>query len=132
MLRVGVSLRYRQVFILLLTFFLFSCVRNTEEIPLIPPATNPMAREFIGYGVVNVSFLHVLDEPLNEGASLGYLRRRAPVRIMERRSIRNHGNVETWVKIDAESNIQGWIIESSINVYDNEVQAHTAAQNMSP
>ena len=108
-----------------------------------------MIREFIGYGVVNVSFIHVLDEPFDEGTSLGFLRKRSIVRIIERRSLSNRGNVETWVKVDAEyqrsfdqgidysgstseGRIQGWLKESSLFVYDNEARALTAAEDMSP
>ena len=131
-------MRNRQVLIFLFPLLFFSCIRKSEEVPLIPPATNPLVREFIGYGVVNVSFLHVLDEPLDEGTSLGYLRRRSLVRIMERRPVRNRMAVESWVKIDADhsgtagSGLQGWIQESSINVYTSEAQALTASQTMSP
>ena len=137
-MRVCFSLYYRQALILLFPIFLFSCFRNSEDIPLIPPATNPLNREFIAYGVVNVSFLHVLSEPLDEDTSLGFLRRRSLVKITERRSIRNRGNTEIWVRIDANfssdqgTDIQGWIPESSINVYNSEAQAVTASQSMSP
>ena len=129
---------YRQALILLFPIFLFSCFRNSEDILLVPPATNPLSREFIAYGVVNVSFLHVLSEPLDEDTSLGFLRRRSLVRITERRSIRNRGDTETWVRIDTNfsfdqgTDIQGWIPESTINVFNSEAQAITASQSMSP
>ena len=137
-MRVWVSFTLRQALILLFPFFLFSCFRNSEEVPLIPPATNPLSREFIAFGVVNVSFLQVLDEPLDEDSSLGFLRRRSLVRIMERRNVRNRGITESWVKIDSnftdepDQGFQGWIPEDSINVYINEAQAITASQSMSP
>jgi hypothetical protein len=121
-------------------FFLFmlllSCNRNTEEIPLIPPATNPLTREFIGYGVVNESFIHVVREPRQNEASLGYLRKGSLVKIIERRALTNRGNVEIWVLVDAEytgtpeGKIQGWLMENTLNVFDTESRALTASEAM--
>jgi len=137
-MRVGVLRKRGQAFALIFPFIFFSCGRNREEIAVIPPPTNPMIREFIGYGVVNVSFVHILNEPVQDGESIGYLRKRSMVKIIERSSLRDRGNVETWVKIDTEytgvpdNKIQGWLREASLNIYDNEEQAYTAAQAMTP
>ena len=137
-MRVGVLRYYGQALILLFPLFLFCCNRNSDEIPLVPPPTNPLEREFIGYGVVDVSFVHILSGPMQDNDSLGYLRKRSLVRITERRSVNGRGNAESWVKVDApypassDGKIQGWLRESSLNVYDNEVQALTAAQAMTP
>lgn len=137
-MRVGVLHYYGQALVLTLLLSLLSCGRTSDEVPLIPPPTNPMEREFIGYGVVDASFIHVLSEPLRDNTSLGYLRKRSLVKITERRSVNNRGKVETWVKVDAPypgtsgGNIQGWLNETSLNVYENEVQANTAAQIMTP
>ena len=135
-MRVGFFRFRSQALVLLLPVAFFFCSRNAEDAPLIPPPTNPMTREFIGYGVVNVSFVHVLKEPLMDNSSLGYLRKKSTVKIMERRSLSNRGKAETWVKIDAmystETGIQGWLRESALNVYENEFQAMTAAETMIP
>jgi len=137
-MRLDFFCKYRQAPVIIALFLLISCSRSSDEIPVIPPPTNPMAREYIGYGVVNVSFIHVLSEPLAENTSLGFLRKKSIVKIIERRSLSDRGNAESWVKIDApysgtyDNNIQGWLRESSINVYNNEVQALTAAEVMNP
>ena len=137
-MRVDVRCNYRQALILLLPLAFFSCRRGVEEVPVIPPPTNPMVREFIGYGVVNVSFIHLLQEPFQDNLSLGFLRKGSLVKITERRFLKNRGSIETWLEVEAEysgaqeGKIQGWLRESSVNVYDNEFQAITAAGIMLP
>lgn len=117
--------------------FFISCGRTGSDISIIPPPTNPLARDIIGCGVVEVSFAHVQAEP-GSNDSLGYLRRRSVVRIIERGSVNNNGNMESWVKIDSpysgapDGKIQGWLRESSLIIYDNEDQAQTAARAMTP
>ena len=102
---------------------------------MIPPPTNPLIREFIGYGVVNPPFVHIVDEPRQDARPLAYLRRGSVVKIVERQTIRNRGIPETWVLIDVtlpEGMIQGWLGENYINVFRNEGQANTAAGTMTP
>ena len=123
------------VFLLLFPLLFLSCSRVSNHSPVIPPPTNPLIREFIGYGVVSVSFAQVLDEPRQDGATLTILRRSSLVRIIERRILRNRGLSEVWVLVEAqgsEGKVEGWLGESSINVFNTEVQASTAAGAMSP
>ena len=122
-------------FLLLFSLSLLSCGRNSNQSLVIPPPTNPLIREFVGYGVVTASFAQVLDEPRQDGVSLAFLRRASLVRISERRILRNRGVSEIWVLVDAhspEGMIKGWLGENTINVFDNEDQALTAARAMSP
>jgi hypothetical protein len=121
----------------LLAVLLISCARGQEEIPLEPPPTDPLARDFIAYGVVNTSFTHVGDTAGPDGISLGYLRKGSLVKIIERRSLTGQGNAELWVLIEADyqganEKIQGWLRESAIEVYDNESRALTASETMTP
>ncbi|GHU68046.1 hypothetical protein FACS189447_10510 [Spirochaetia bacterium] len=117
---------------------LVSCTRNQEEAPLEPPPTDPLARDFIGYGVVNASFTHVENEAGQKGVSLGYLRKGSLVKIIERRSLTDQENVELWILIEADyqgapnGKIQGWLRESTVEVYDNERRALTASETMTP
>ena len=120
-----------------IVFFLFltGCRRSSEEQPVTPPATNPLAREYIGYGVVNVSFTHLLSESGPGGVSQGYLRRGTVVRIIERVKFSSRGNSVSWVL--AESNYQGqgavssgWLEEADLVVYENENQANTASKTI--
>ena len=111
------------------------CNRSTEELPVIPPATHPLVREYIGYGVVNVSFTHLLSEPGNSGISRGYLRKGTVVRILERRPIIIRGSSDSWVL--AEGNYQGpgavsqgWLQENTLEIYENESRALTASKSM--
>ncbi|MDR2619113.1 MAG: hypothetical protein LBC62_09610 [Treponema sp.] len=115
-----------------------SCTGNDEELPFNPPPTNPLGRAFIGYGVVNVSFTHVSEEPEQDGLSLGYLRRGSLVKILERRSVVRRGSPEAWLFVSAayqgvsDGVIRGWLREGGVDVYDNESQARTASEAMAP
>jgi hypothetical protein len=139
MRRVKLSLCRRQVKTALLCAVLcISCSKGAGELPLIPPTTDPLNREFIGYGVVNASFIHVSTGPGQEGVSLGYLRKGALVRILERRAVPNRQNVELWLLVDAEAptspdgKISGWLSEQDADIYDNEGRARTASKAMTP
>jgi hypothetical protein len=124
--------------LLLLFALLLSCNRNSDEIEVIPPLTNPLSREFIGYGVVNESFIHVVKEPAQDDISLGYLRKGSIVKIIERRTFTRRGIIEIWTLVDAaytgtpEGKIQGWLMENTLNVYDTESRALTASETMTP
>jgi len=116
--------------------FAFSCKRSAEEQPVMPPATHPLARDYIGYGVVNVSFTNLLSENSPNAVSQGYIRRGTIVRIVERAQVNNKGKIESWVL--GESNYQtsvavtrGWLQESALLVFDSESQANTASKTMS-
>ncbi|MDR1399280.1 MAG: hypothetical protein LBJ41_05095 [Treponema sp.] len=113
----------------LLLLLLCSCVRSNEEPPVIPPLTNPLSSPVVGYGVVRVSYTHVVDEPNPNALSLGYLRQGSIVKVIERRSITNaQGVTEPWVLMDG--NYQGWLQELVIDIYNNEAQARTAAESL--
>jgi hypothetical protein len=126
-----------QLFCLLLfaADFTFSCNRSSEEQPILPPTTNPLTREYIGYGVVNVSFANLLNENDPKAVSQGYIRRGTILRIIERAQTNNNGKIESWVL--GESNYhasgavsRGWLQESALLIFDNESQAITASKTM--
>jgi hypothetical protein len=114
----------------------YSCERSFEDVPLAPPPTHPLVRDFIGYGVVNTSFTHIMDEPGREGSSRGYFRKGSLVKITERRSLSNRGNVEFWVYVDGanqevlELEPSGWLSESALDIYDSKARAATASEAM--
>ena len=133
-------MRIRFFFPLLFLFTLFGCSRSSDEQSVVPPATHPLAREYIGFAVVNVSFIHLLSEPGQAGISQGYLRRGTVVRIIERPQLINRGNVESWILAEnyqafsqrtEDSAPRGWIEESMVEIYDSESRANTASRNMS-
>jgi len=130
----------QHLFLLLLScvflIALASCRRNSEELPVAPPATHPLSREYIGFGVVNVSFTHLLDESSSAGVSLGYLRRGTVVRITERRHTVSRGGEETWVFVEGNyqgsgSVSSGWLPETALLIYDSESRANTASRTLS-
>ena len=140
-MRIDFSQRNNQVlfklFPLLLIFLFPCCGRSDDELPVIPPVTHPLERVYVGYGVVNVSFTHLLSEPGSTGVSIGYLRKGTIVRIIERRVLSAKGSTESWVL--AEGNYEGsaapsrgWLQENAVDVYDNESMAKTASKAMNP
>ncbi|QQO11401.1 hypothetical protein JFL75_14090 [Breznakiella homolactica] len=111
-----------------MTVLFCSCDSRREESPVIPPVNYPLSRLSVGYGVVTASYIHVLAEPKSDAASMGYVRRGSIVEIMERRQVHRNGDSEPWVLIEGSYN--GWLQEANIQIYDNESQAKTAAENL--
>jgi hypothetical protein len=136
-MRVWLSAYRRQghIFLLfLLVFFsLGACGKKSEEIPLSLPATPPLSRPVIGYGVVNVSYTHLAKEPGEGSFSRGYFRRGSLIRVLERRAVLTEESAESWVLVEGPSprgQERGWLRESVVDIYDNEFQANTAANSM--
>ncbi|MCL1994446.1 MAG: hypothetical protein FWG66_16000 [Spirochaetes bacterium] len=121
-------MRVRQRHIILsVAFFvliLASCGRRQDERSIMPPASFPLSRDYVGYGVVSASFIHIMEEPVGSSESLGILRRGTSVRIVERRII----GQQAWLKIEAEQN--GWVTEEVMEIFYSEGRARTAAQIM--
>lgn len=79
----------------------------------------------IGYGVVNVSYTRIMNEPGQDGVSLGYVREKTVLRILERKLIQGGENSEYWVRV--ERDYSGWLPENVIDIYDTEEKANTAS-----
>ncbi|MDR1176799.1 MAG: hypothetical protein LBK83_15155 [Treponema sp.] len=141
-MKLGSRRQYRQVFLILLLCILASCRGNREEIVLDLPMTPPLSRKNIGYGVINVSFALIMEEPGQKNQASSYGRRGSIVEIQERRFITIENRTELWVLVagtnqnqedeNETSRIQGWILETNIDVYDKLSQARTAAKAMNP
>ncbi|MCL2602684.1 MAG: hypothetical protein FWD91_07730 [Treponema sp.] len=117
-------------------FLISGCDRSSRSFLVTPPATHPLARNYIGFGVVNTSFTHLLSEPANGAASVGHLRRGAVLRIAERRQVPIGTSVQSWVF--AEENDpdvtapRGWLLEDALEIFDREERAITASRAMGP
>jgi hypothetical protein len=87
----------------------------------------------IGYGVIDASYTLLMDKPEQGGVSLGYLRRGALVKVIERRSVNDRESTESWVLVEGseENPVEGWIRESVADIYENEYKAKTASELMS-
>jgi len=110
---------------------LTACILKKEEKPVSPPLTFPLSQSYIGYGVINVSYTRLSADIEESGASAGYLRQGSVVRIIERRLVINEGKTETWVLVvSIEGNIKGWLKEALMDIYGNENQAITAANQI--
>ncbi|MDR0402293.1 MAG: hypothetical protein LBH35_01745 [Treponema sp.] len=107
-----------------LFFVLAACSPKEHSIPD-PPPTPPLSRPIVGYGVVKASYTRIMSEPGPEGVSLGYVRERTVLYILERRLVRNGESPEYWVRV--ERDYSGWLPENVIDIYDTEEKADTAA-----
>ena len=118
--------------LLITVFFCIGCNRTSDEVPLTPPLSHPLSRDYIGYGVVTASFERLLNEPGSEVDS-GILRRGTVVRIIERRSEMNRGSLEIWVFVEGnyegENISRGWLREAILDVFDSESRAITASRS---
>ncbi|MDR2049425.1 MAG: hypothetical protein LBP69_08205 [Treponema sp.] len=90
-----------------------------------PPSSPPLSRPVIGYGVVNVSYTRIMNEPGPDGVSLGYVRERTVLTILERRLVQNGETPEHWLRV--ESGYFGWLPEKVVDIYDTGEKAATAA-----
>ena len=100
-----------------------------------PPVTFPLTREYIGFGVVNSTFTHILSEPGPGGVSHGYIRRGTVVRIIERRQVNTRPLPELWVltEVDFQGSgaiSRGWLEEAAVEIFDSEDKASTASKTM--
>ncbi|MCL2070065.1 MAG: hypothetical protein FWH19_03665 [Treponema sp.] len=140
-MRIRFSSVYIQALSLILFIFLLlfsGCRRTQEEQPLRPQATHPLARDYIGFAVINASFVHLLSEPGPDGISQAYLRRGTVLHIVERRQIINREITEIWILAENQGDGQrsdgsfprGWLAESLVEIYDSESRANTAARSM--
>jgi len=118
-----------QLIILIFILALCACNSKKEELPLIPPVTSPLSKEYVGYGVITSSFTHITAEPAEDSSSLGYLRRGSLVMVLRRQLIKNSDGFTSWVQIE---DIQrGWLREDVMDIYDSQEQARTASESMS-
>jgi len=113
-----------------------ACNTRRDEKPVIPPLSSPLSQQYVGFGVINVSYTRLMrlpEEDNERNTSSGHLRRGAVVSIHERRIIRNNNLMETWLLVEENINdqrVQGWLRESLVDVFENELQAHTASNSM--
>ena len=116
---------HRNLKIIILLFWVFGIPGCSPKADIQPPVKPPLSRSILGYGVVTVSYTRVYNEPGNDGVSLGYIREKAIVTVLERRLVKEGETQEFWVLTDG--NYKGWLPESVIKLYDSEGKAQTAA-----
>jgi hypothetical protein len=128
--------------VVLTTFLVVSCRAKVPGDALLPPETPLFVKEGVGYGVVSVSFAHVLERlPPVVSGSTGLIRKGSVVTVVERRAVAAEGEstaqlwvfVEAWSK-DGESpggkTVSGWLPGESLDFYDNLPKAQTASALM--
>jgi hypothetical protein len=116
--------------VILVCLLLSSCGKAPpENNAIVLPETPPLSRAFIGYGVINANYTHILGKIGDESSALGFLRKGSIVEVLERRSVAGDSSVEYWV-FAASQNYSGWLRESELRVYASSAQALTASKNM--
>jgi len=114
---------------------MISCGGKKEEIPVVPPVTSPLTKDYIGFGVIKDSFTHITADPIDDSPSLGYLRRGSLVKVVRRQIIKTQTGFVSWVLTDSASGESagaqhGWLKEEVMDIYDNESQARTASESL--
>jgi len=113
---------------------LISCNNRNNDNTVILPATSPLTREYIGFGVITSSFTHLNSEPSEESPSFGYIRRGSLVKIIKRQTVRTPDGFVTWVLTDeitqGNTSVSGWLKEEVMDIFTNENQAKTASESM--
>jgi len=127
-MRITLKYAFSQLLTVFVILALCACTAKKEEIPVIPPETSPLSRDYIGYGVITDSFTHITAEPSQDSRDIGYLRRGSLVKIIRRQTIRTESGFASWVFI--EGNQQGWLREDVMEIYESEDQAKTASEFM--
>jgi hypothetical protein len=124
-MKIIVQERFRVQGAFLILFFALSACSPAERSIPDPPLTPPLSRPAIGYGVVNVSYTRIMSEPSPDGVSLGYVREKTVLRILERKLIQSGESREYWVRVERDRS--GWLPEAVVNIYDTEEKANTAS-----
>ena len=128
-MRITVKHTLSQLLTLFFILALCACGGKKEDIPVIPPETSPLSRDYIGFGVITSSFTHITAEPAQNSRDIGYLRRGSLVKVISRQTVRAGNDFISWVFVDGGQ--QGWLREDNMVIYDNESQARTASESMS-
>jgi len=128
-MRITLKYAFSQLLTVFVILALCACGAKKEEIPVIPPLTSPLSRDYIGFGVITSSFTHITAEPSQDSRDIGYLRRGSLVKIIRRQTIKTDGGFTSWVF--TEGNQQGWLREDVMEIYESEDQARTASESMS-
>jgi hypothetical protein len=116
---------HRALLFIILLFIIIGIPGCAPKSEIEPPVTPPLSRSVLGHGVVTVSYTRIYNEPSFDGVSLGYVREKTILAVLERRLIREGETQQFWVL--TEGNYRGWLPESVIKLYENEGKAQTAA-----
>jgi len=111
----------------ILVFFccaLAGCLPKTD---INPPPSPPLSRPVIGYGVVIAPYTRLLDEPSYNAVTLGFVRERTVLTILERTLVQDGDALYYWVY--TEGDYHGWFPETEIRLFDNRYKAQTAASH---
>ena len=114
----------KKAIVFFLCWGIFGCLPNAD---INPPSSPPLSRPVIGYGVVTAPYTRLLDEPSHDAVTLGFVRERTVLTILERTLVQDGDTLNYWVY--AEGEYQGWFPETEIRLFDNQYKAQTAASN---
>lgn len=106
-----------------------SCSDRSFTKPLEVPST-PVFPAAVGWALIDSLYAQVYDVPQADGVVLGYYRRSAIVRIIERRIQSTENGPVFWLRNDGEE--PGWLRQSDVRLFDSAEQAETAKSMVLP
>ena len=109
----------------ILVFFCYTLAGCLPKADIDPLPSPPLSRSVIGYGVVIAPYTRLLDEPSNNAVTLGFVRERTVLTILERTLVQDGDTFFYWVY--TEGDYHGWFPETEIRLFDNLYKAETAA-----
>jgi hypothetical protein len=109
-----------------LAILLWGCSERELGRRIVPPATSPLSRSSLGYGVVSDTYAHILETRGDNTTSVGILREGAIIRAVARQPVIKNGKAQSWIYAHSNT-LSGWIDETALQLYDTLAQAKTAS-----
>lgn len=103
-------------------FFLVSCTKTGREADLAPVDNLAFSSE---WAVISIPYAAFKKEPSSQAEVAAHARRSDLFEICGRRYVTENKETIQWYQFE-----DGWLPESSVNVYQNQLKAQTAAGSM--
>jgi hypothetical protein len=113
-----------------------SCKDKANDYTIEPPETPLFVKDGVGYGVVTVSFAHILAEPPPAPPEpAGLIRKGGVVLVIARRNIWVEAGVgRLWALVEIQNkelgSVLGWLPGESFEFYESLPKAETASARM--
>lgn len=120
--RKAIYTRYLPAFVFITAVFFAGCTKNGREADLSAAQNLASSNEWC---VISVPYAAFKSEPSSQAEVMNHGRRSDIYEITGRKYITEKKKTVIWYQFD-----KGWLPESSVLVYDNQLKAQTAAESM--